>query len=155
MLEVMKMLQIGELSKRTGVPSKTIRYYEEIGLLPAPQRAENGYRIYTEADVERLQFIRRSRALDFALDEIAEILAFRERGEPPCSYVMDLICQQIDEIEGRIRDMERIRDELKALHEAGLDLPEDVKMRSCICHLVQTGGTLLQTSDNAPRRGEE
>ncbi len=135
------MLHIGELSKQTGVPSKTIRYYEEIGLLPEPQRADNGYRIYADSDVDRLQFIRRARALDFALDEIAEILAFRERNEPPCGHVMDLICHQIDAIESRIRDLERIRDELKALHEAGQDLPEDVRMRTCICHLVQTGIT--------------
>jgi len=135
------MLQIGELSEQTGVPSKTIRYYEEIGLLPEPQRAENGYRLYSQDDVDRLQFIRRARALDFALDEIAEILAFRERNEPPCRYVMDLIGHQIDAIETRIRDLERIRDELKALHEAGQDLPEDVRMRTCICHLVQTGIT--------------
>ncbi len=135
------MLHIGELSKQTGVPSKTIRYYEEIGLLPQPQRAANGYRLYSEEDADRLQFIRRARALNFALDEIAEILAFRERNEPPCRHVMDLICHQIDEIESRIRDLERIRDELKALHEAGQNLPEDVRMRTCICHLVQTGVT--------------
>lgn len=133
------MLHIGELSKRTGVPSKTIRYYEEIGLLPQPHRAANGYRLYSEEDADRLQFIRRARALNFALDEIAEILAFRERNEPPCRHVMDLICHQIDEIESRIRDLERIRDELRALHEAGQNLPEDVRMRTCICHLVQTG----------------
>lgn len=135
------MLQIGELSAQTGVPSKTIRYYEDIGLLPKPQRAENGYRVYSQDDVERLQFIRRARALDFALDEIAEILAFRERNEPPCAYVMDLIGHQIGAIESRIRDLERIRDELKALHAAGQGLPEDVRMRTCICHLVQMGIT--------------
>lgn len=91
--------------------------------------------------MDRLQFIRRARALDFALDEIAEILAFRERNEPPCAHVMDLICHQIDAIESRIRDLERIRNELKTLHEAGHDLPEDVRMRTCICHLFQTGIT--------------
>lgn len=133
------MLRIGELSKQTGVSSKTIRYYEEIGLLPEPQRAENGYRAYSQDDVDRLQFIRRARALDFALDEIAEILAFKERDEPPCKHVMDLICHRIDAIESQISDLERVRDELKALHEAGQDLPEDVRMRTCICHLVQTG----------------
>ncbi len=135
------MWQIGELSERTGVPSKTIRYYEAIGLLPEPQRADNGYRVYGPDDVERLQFIRRARALDFALDEIAEILAFRERNEPPCQHVMNLIGHRIDVIESRIRDLERMRDELKGLHEAGRDLPEDVRMRACICHLIRTGIT--------------
>ena len=64
------MFQISELSKQAGVPAKTIRYYEEIELIPPARRAENGYRIYNETDVERLRFIRRARALDFALDDI-------------------------------------------------------------------------------------
>lgn len=90
------MLQIGDLSEQTGVPAKTIRFYEEVGLLPPAMRAENGYRIYGEEDIERLQFVRRMRALDFALDDIAEILAFRERNEPPCRYVMALMHERAD-----------------------------------------------------------
>src|SRR5260370_15597153 len=103
------MFQIGELSKHADVPEKTIRYYEEIGLLPPARRSANSYRVYDEADVERLRFIRRARALDFALDEIMEILAFRERNEPPCRYVMDLMHEQIDRIEDRIRNLEQVR----------------------------------------------
>ncbi len=133
------MLRIGELSEHTGVPSKTIRYYEDIGLLPEPQRSANGYRIYDEADVERLAFIRRARALDFALDDITEILAFREREEPPCRYVMDLMRSRIEDIEQRLRDLERLRDELTALYEAGQRLPEDARMKECVCHLIVTG----------------
>lgn len=131
--------QIKELGDRTGVSTKTIRYYESLGLLPPPKRADNGYRIYDSADVERLQFVRRARALDFALDEIAEILAFRDRSEPPCRYVMDVMHDRIDEIEERIRDLEKLRDELKVLHHAGRQLPEDVYMRACVCHLIQVG----------------
>lgn len=134
------MLSIGELSARTGISTKTIRYYEEIGVLPPARRNhENGYRLYDEADVERLSFIRRTRALDFALEDIAEILAFRDRDEPPCRYVMALMETQIVHISARIRDLERIRDELIGLHEAGQSLPEDVQMRACVCHLIQTG----------------
>lgn len=132
------MFQIKELSVRTGVPAKTIRYYEEIGLLPPSRRADNGFRLYDDSDVERLRFIGRARALDFALDEIAEILAFRERNEPPCKYVMDLMRGQIDKVQERIRDLEQLRDELTALYEAGQHLPEDVQMRTCVCHLIQT-----------------
>jgi DNA-binding transcriptional MerR regulator len=135
------MFQIGELSTRTGVSSKTIRYYEEVGLLPPAKRADNDYRIYDDEDVERLGFIRRARSLDFALEDIDEILAFRDRNEPPCSYVMQLMRCQIDEISSRIHDLERTRDELSTLHETGLQLPEDVQMRSCVCHLIGTGVT--------------
>ena len=130
------MLQIGELSKRTGILSTTIRYYEQINLLPQPKRAESGYRIYDEADVERLQFIKRARALDFALDEIAEILAFRERYEPPCRYVMNVMRERIDRIQEQIRALERLGAELSTLYEAGQHLPEDVLMRDCVCHLI-------------------
>lgn len=132
------MLQIGELSKRTGILSTTIRYYEQINLLPRPHRAESGYRIYDEEDVERLQFIKRARALDFALDEIAEILAFRERYEPPCQYVMKAMREKIDRIQEQIRDLERLGAELSALYEAGQQLPEDALMRQCVCHLILT-----------------
>src|SRR5258708_36948450 len=102
------MFQIGELSKHADVPEKTIRYYEEIGLLPPARRSANSYRVYEEADVERLRFIRRARALDFALDEITEILAFQERNQPPCQYVMDLMRDQIDQVSVRIHDLEQL-----------------------------------------------
>ena len=133
------MFTIGTLSKKTGVSTETIRYYERIGLIPQPQRADNGYRIYAEEDSERLSFIRRARALDIALNEIEEILAFRERNEPPCSHVMRVMERRIEEIESRIRDLQRMRDEIQYLYEAGKQLPEDVQMKACVCHLIQTG----------------
>jgi DNA-binding transcriptional MerR regulator len=133
------MFTIGTLSEKTGVHIETIRYYERIDLIPKAQRADNGYRIYTESDAERLKFIRRARALDFALDEIDEILALREGNEPPCRYVMDVMEQRIAEVEIRILDLQRMRDEIKSLHHAGKQLPEDVRMKECVCHLIQTG----------------
>jgi DNA-binding transcriptional MerR regulator len=142
------MYQIGELSAQTDVSEKTIRYYEEIGLLPRAKRSANGYRVYDEADVERLRFIRRARALDIGLDEIAEILAFRERNEPPCKYVMALMREQIDKVEERIRNLQQILDELSALYEAGLHLPEDVQMRACVCHLIQVGINPLSNEES-------
>lgn len=131
------MYQIGELSERTGVIRETIRYYERIGLLPEPERADNGYRLYDESDVERLRFIQRARSLDFTLDDIAEILAFRDRNEPPCTFVLNLISDQIETIEAHIRDLISLRDELTDLYEAGRQLPEDVRMEACVCHLIK------------------
>ncbi len=134
------MYSIGQLSHQTHVSAEAIRYYERITLLPRPQRARNGYRQYGDADIERLRFIRRSRALDFTLDEISEILAFRERGEPPCRYVMDVMEKRIEEIEERIKDLEKLHDDIKTLHEAGRHLPEDIQMKACVCHLIQISG---------------
>lgn len=113
------MFNIGELSKRTGVLCVTIRYYEQIGLLPQPERAENGYRVYDEEDIDRLQFIQRARAIEFALDEIAEILAFKECHQAPCRYVMAMMSKRIDAIQERICDLEKLRDELTLLYESG------------------------------------
>src|SRR5258708_24821327 len=133
------MFQIKQRSEKTGISPKTIRYYESVDLLPSPKRTSNGYRLYTEADVDRLNFIGRARALDFALDEIAEILAFRERNQPPCRYVTDLMHDQIDQVSVRIHDLEQLRDELVSLYQAGQHLPEDITMRTCVCHLIQFG----------------
>ena len=133
------MFPIAELSQRTGVPRKTIRYYDEMGLLPPAKRAENRYRLYTEKDVERLRFIKSARTLGFSLHEIAQILSARDQHEPPCRHVMDLLREHISEIDEQILDLERLRSELTALYEAGQRLPEDKEMRSCVCHLIQVG----------------
>ena len=133
------MVSIGELSQQTGVSTQAIRYYEQIKLLPAPKRAGNSYREYDDSDVERLQFVKRARQLDFALGDIAEILAFRDQNEPPCQYVMNVMAQQISAIEERVADLQRLRDELATLHRAGLTMPEDIEMKQCVCHLIQTG----------------
>ena len=132
------ILEIGELSRQTGVAIKTIRYYEEIGLLAPARRGENRYRLYDPKEIERLRFIRSARALGFSLQEIAQILAARDRQEPPCNHVMSLIQSHIDEIEIRIRELDQLKRDLASLYEAGQALPEDVDMRSCVCHLIKT-----------------
>ncbi|HLC02245.1 MAG TPA: heavy metal-responsive transcriptional regulator [Anaerolineales bacterium] len=133
------MLKIGELSERAGLPAQTVRYYERVGLLPKPERAPNGYRLYHQQDVQRLNFIRSARALDFSLDDIQEILDLRDRGSAPCRVVMGLMARQIEAIDDRIRELERLRAELTRLHKAGLGMPDDVRMKACVCHLIESG----------------
>ena len=91
-------MEIRELSKLTNVPAKTIRYYEEVKLLPSPNRKPNGYRDYTESDVERLKLVAGARRLDFSLAEIKEILDLRDRGIAPCSVLLDLLDRKAKEI---------------------------------------------------------
>ena len=81
--EVGIFMFIKELAKQTGLATKTIRYYESIGLVPPPQRAENNYREYGPADAERLRFIGAARSLGFSLNDIAEFLAARNDGLLP------------------------------------------------------------------------
>lgn len=118
-------MRIGELAEEIGVSPKTIRYYESIGLLPEPARSPVGYRVYGRDDVDRLAFIRRARQLDLRLDEIGEILALREGGERPCGYVLEIAHARLDELDRRIAEMRRAREELHALLERADDLPDD------------------------------
>lgn len=106
---------IGELADTVGVNPKTIRYYESIGLLPEPARTSAGYRNYEVRDVERLAFVRRATKLNLQLDEIAEILALRDRGERPCDLVLDVARGRIHDLDAQIDEMHRARDELKRL----------------------------------------
>lgn len=108
-------MRIGELADAVGVNTKTIRYYEQIGLLPDPPRSPGGYRQYDERDVERLAFIRRARDVDLGLGEVGEILALRDRGERPCDYVLQVAVRRIDELDERINRMQQARDELHEL----------------------------------------
>lgn len=131
-------LLIGDLARQVGIDPRTIRYYEEAGIMPPPARLANGYRVYSEADATRLRFIRRARALDFALDDIGEILAFRERGEAPCLYVLRTIDRKIEEVGQRIADLERLRRDLVEVRQAAQGLPlDDVEGKECVCHLIQ------------------
>ena len=108
-------MRIGELAERLGVTTKTIRFYESIGLLPDPARTASGYRSYEEQDAERLTFIRTAQRLGLSLDEIREIIAFRDRGERPCGYVAEVLDRQVADLDRRIQEMRGLRDELKHL----------------------------------------
>ena len=130
-------MQIKELSRRTNLSSKTIRYYEEIGLLPAPRRLPNGYRDYDEVDIERVNFVVGARNLDFSLDDIDEILALRDRREAPCRVVLDLLQQRANEVSQRINELQRLEADLRELHKLGQTFPmDDVDGKNCVCHLV-------------------
>lgn len=129
---------IGELAGQLGINPKTIRYYEEIGLLPEPDRTESNYRVYGSEDRERLAFILRARQLEFSLDETREILSFREAGELPCPYVLREMERKIQEIEERMRGLERLRAELGRLKEDAEAIPaEERALRGRICHILE------------------
>ena len=130
-------MQINKLATQTGVSTKTIRYYEEIGVLPPAKRLPNGYRIYDESDLERLRLVNGARQLGLSLDEIKEVLAMRDRGEAPCTVLLDILALKADEIQTRIYELQRLQTELRQLHELGLTFPtDDVAGKACVCHLV-------------------
>jgi DNA-binding transcriptional MerR regulator len=130
-------MQISELTDRTGVPAKTVRYYEEMGLLPAATRKPNGYREYGEADIDRLSLVAGARRLDFSLAEISEILDLRDRSIAPCGVLLDLLEQKAETISQRISELQILQKDLEALYSVGLTFPtDDVEGKNCVCHLV-------------------
>ncbi len=130
-------MRIGELADRLGLNPRTLRFYESIGVLPEPVRTPSGYREYDDSDIERLRFIKLAQSLGLALDDIREILALRDRGEAPCPYVRDVIESQTAAIEERIRELERLRTQLRKLRRVARALPDDASDNGCVCHILQ------------------
>jgi DNA-binding transcriptional MerR regulator len=133
-------MRIGELAARLQLNPKTIRYYEEIGLLPRADRSTSGYRRYDERDVERLGFIRRAKTLGLSLDEIRDILSVQAGGEPPCGQVLDLIDVKISAIDQRIAELQTFRTELASLRTTWTDKATSAKLAAtptCICPIIE------------------
>ncbi len=131
-------MQIGVLAKRAGLNPRTIRYYEQIGVLPAAPRTRSGYRQYTEQDRERLAFIRNAQALGVTLDEIREVLAFRDRGVSPCPYVLKLIDAKVEEIQDRIKGLQLLAGDLRRLRRAATRIPRSrVAAKARFCHILE------------------
>ncbi|MTV27633.1 heavy metal-responsive transcriptional regulator [Nitriliruptoraceae bacterium ZYF776] len=108
-------MRIGEVADELGINTKTIRYYESIGLIPAAPRTQAGYRHYADEDVDRLEFIRTGRRLGLSLDDIRQVLQLRERGEQPCGYVLETVHRQLRDIDHRISELIALRDDLHRL----------------------------------------
>lgn len=108
-------MKIGELAARSGLPIKTLRFYEDRGLLPAVGRSPGGYRLFCESSLQRLAFIRRLKALGLSLEEVAECLAAHDAGRLPCSDVHRLLEQQISRVDRRMEELRLLRRELKGL----------------------------------------
>lgn len=100
-------LTIGGLSERSGVNIETIRYYERIGLLPAPPRSQGGHRLYSAEHQKRLVFIRRSRELGFTLDEIRNLLGLME-GHHTCGEVQAVAVEHLKDVRAKITDLRRM-----------------------------------------------
>lgn len=111
----MQRMTRGVIAKRTGVNIETVRYYERIGLLPAPPRSEGGHRIYDEDLVRRLHFIRRSRELGFTLDEVRGLLRLVDGGDYTCGEVEALTSAHLGEVRRKLADLKRLEKVLREM----------------------------------------
>ena len=108
-------MKIGQLSTQTGCKIETIRYYEQIGLLPAPARSDGGYRIYDENLLKRLSFIRRSRELGFTIEEIRGLLNLVDGGDYTCSEVKTITLKHVESIRQKIADLKKLEKTLSRI----------------------------------------
>ena len=109
-------ISIGDLAKGTGTKVVTVRYYEQIGLLPVPSRTAGNYRTYSNEHMRRLRFIRRCRDLGFTLDQIRDLLRLSSQKDEECADVDRITAQHLIEIEQKISDLKRLAKELRRLN---------------------------------------
>lgn len=108
-------MQIGDLSQRSGVHVETIRYYERVGVLPEPERTSGGRRSYSEADAQRLSFVRHARDLGFDLRSVKTLLALQEQPDASCEAASRIAEGELKEVEERIALLTKLRDELRRM----------------------------------------
>ncbi|RFC69526.1 MULTISPECIES: Cu(I)-responsive transcriptional regulator [Mesorhizobium] len=107
-------MNVGQAAEQSGLPSKTIRYYEEIGLI-FPARAQNGYRDYSQDDIHRLSFLRRARGLGFSIDDCRQLMALYRDRNRASQDVRAIALSHVDEIEQKIAELKSMQATLRKL----------------------------------------
>ena len=145
-------MRIGELSQRTSVPTKTIRFYEDRGVLPTPDRAPNGYRDYPEDAVDRLRFVKDAQSTGLTLTEISAILDLRRQGDSTCEHVVDLLEGHLSGLERHIERLQRTKAQLVALTERArrLDPADCTDPNRCQTIVSDTNGERLAIGRGNP-----
>jgi len=133
------MVLIGEVSRRAGMATSAVRFYERAGLIHVPERTASGYREYDPSVIERLAFISVGQSLGLTLRELREVLVIRDRGESPCRHVGDLINQRLAEVDKRLDDLSQLRIELAVLAETAAGFDEDDCSPGSVCRILSTG----------------
>ena len=109
------MFSIGQLSKRTGVKIPTIRYYEQMELIEAPERSSGNQRRYTSGGLERLSFIRHARQLGLSIEDIRELVQLSQVPQKPCSNAHDIACRHLQAVRARMSQLKKLEAELKRI----------------------------------------
>lgn len=135
-------MQIGEASKRTSLTPDAIRFYERRSLLPKPERTAGRFRLYTDADVERLSFIRQMQGLGFSLREIGQLLDLRERRFDACHEVKDLLDAKLKKVRAKVKELASLERELIAdLRKCNRELKHRKKHEPISCPVLASSHT--------------
>jgi DNA-binding transcriptional MerR regulator len=131
-------LKIGEVSAVSGLPIKTIRYYEEIGLLkPTVSRSPSGYRLFSPDVLNRLAFIKRSQSLGLSLNEVQQILEVHDQGHLPCGEVKQHLEAKVSDINQQIEALLTLKSELQGILSGWQDHPSPEQVQHTICPNLQ------------------
>jgi len=137
-------LLIGQLSQRVGVPTPTIRYYEQLGILDPAQRDRAGSRIYFKADEQRLRFVKKAKRFGLSLNEIKQLIDIRSTGRPPCDDFKQMLQQHITQLDQHLEELLEVRAELKAKYEQidtllvnSDSVPSEENCNGKICGLIE------------------
>jgi len=137
-----KNTYIGVLAKETQVPVKTIRYYEELGLLDKPKRTSSGYRVYSHDTVSKLGFIKKAQALGFTLSEIRGIIKHsRKNVNSCCSYLEKELQKKLGILESKMAELRQMKKGLKQLLESWVPPKDRKKIKYSVCPQIEKGGS--------------
>ncbi|BBX95509.1 hypoxia response transcriptional regulator [Mycobacterium lacus] len=140
-------MKIGELAKLTNTSTKTIRFYEDSGLLSPPARTASGYRDYGPEIVDRLRFIRRGQAAGLTLQKVRQILAIHDRGEAPCGHVRHVLSARLDQVRAQIAELVALEGHLQTLLDHASHHAPSEHDQSTVCWI-------LESDLDAPALGE-
>lgn len=131
-------MRIGDLAAQAGVTTKALRFYEQAGVLPPPDRTSSGYRDYDGAALARLRFVKAAQAAGLTLAEIREVVV-REAQGPPCGHVAALLDRHAADLDARIVDLQAARAEVRRLRDRARGLDPAACGDDAVCHVIPTG----------------
>ena len=142
-------MKIGELARRGDTTTKTIRFYERAGLLPAPARTPGGYRDYGPEFVDRLRFVHRAQSAGLSLREVRQVLAIADRGQAPCGHVLSILGARLDQVRTTIAELRTLETNLAALLDYARHADPLDEHESSVCWILENG--VLESADPEPR----
>ncbi len=134
----MKMLKVSDLAKAAETTPDAIRHYVRIGLLAPSRNPENGYKLFCDIDVKKVQFIRHAKELGFSLNEIRKIIDHSERGRSPCPEVREMIQRRIEKNRAKLEEMNRLQQRMDQALTTWQSMPDGEPDGRAICHLIES-----------------
>ncbi len=132
-------MRIGELAGRAGLTTKALRFYEQAGVLPGPDRTSSGYRDYDDTALTRLRFVRAAQGAGLTLAEIRAVIEVRDDEGPPCAHVTALLDQHAAALDRRIAELEATRTEVRRLRKRADALDSATCRGEGVCHVIAIG----------------